>query len=259
MLFKASLVLFVVVAISTVGLGVYALDRTKPEGEFTAPVAVSDPVENVGTLERSKKPRNAWVEPRREVPEPEPQAMIEEASPSEPEEPAPEELAPKPVVGTTTLVNVEACGGESVQLNIAEKRMLELHNQTRKERGLGVLCASRDLTHAARAHSQDMLARDYFEHNTPEGLTPKDRTSDLGRNPVDGRSYDMGNENIALGGGPTATPENRFTGFMNSPGHRAGILTPEFSEVGVAALTGEYKGIEGAVIYTVNFGGWRGG
>ncbi len=101
------------------------------------------------------------------------------------------------------------------------------------------------------------MIRGYFDHNTPEGSTPEDRTTHLGSNPVDGRSYDLGNENIALGSGPLSTPENRFTGFMNSPGHRAGIVNGEYSEVGIGAVAGEYRGTEGSVIYTVNFGGWR--
>jgi len=163
----------------------------------------------------------------------------------------------QPAVDIHAFINVRTCGGDIIKLKTIEKKMLVMHNRTREERGLRVLCVSPELTKAARAHSLDMLTRDYFSHNTPEGLTPEDRTSHLGHNPVDGRSYDLGNENIALGSGPASTPENRFTGFMNSPGHRAAILNGAYSEVGIGAVAGDYKGHENVVVYTVDFGGWN--
>jgi uncharacterized protein YkwD len=80
-----------------------------------------------------------------------------------------------PAANTTTLVDVKTCEGDYFTLNAAEKRMLDLHNQTRTERGLGPLCLSSILTRLARARSEDMLERDYFSHYTPEGTTVMDQ------------------------------------------------------------------------------------
>ena len=55
------------------------------------------------------------------------------------------------------LVAVGTCTGETIELNGKEKRMLDLHNQTRADNGLQPLCADPTLTQAARAHSQQML------------------------------------------------------------------------------------------------------
>lgn len=53
-------------------------------------------------------------------------------------------------------------------MTIAEEPVFKLHNQARTSRGLKALCVHPDLTQAARAHSQEMLDKDYMEHNSFE-------------------------------------------------------------------------------------------
>jgi uncharacterized protein YkwD len=79
------------------------------------------------------------------------------------------------------------------------------------------------LAAAARAHSADMVNRHYFEHDSPDGRTPADRTAAAGYS-------DYGGENIAYG--QTSAAEV-MSDWMGSPGHRANILDCDFTAVGV--------------------------
>jgi uncharacterized protein YkwD len=77
---------------------------------------------------------------------------------------------------------------------------------------------------AARLHSRDMNERDFYQHINPDGDGPYDRMEAVG--------YTLGpwGENIFKG--PT-TAEEAMDGFMESPGHCANIMSPEFSAVGI--------------------------
>lgn len=114
-----------------------------------------------------------------------------------------------------------------------EEQMLALVNQARAEAGLDPVVLDAQLTTVARQHSLDMFARGYFAHNTPEGRTPFDRID------AAGISYRTAGENLALA--PTLTLAH--TGLMNSPGHRANILRPEFGRVGIGILDGGVRGL----------------
>ena len=114
-----------------------------------------------------------------------------------------------------------------------EARMLELINNERTSRGLKPLEADPELTEVARRHSADMFARGYFSHYTPEGEDPFDRMKDAGV------KFRTAGENLAL----APTLQIAHTGLMNSPGHRANILRPQFGRVGIAIMDGGRRGI----------------
>ena len=114
-----------------------------------------------------------------------------------------------------------------------EKQMLDLVNQERVAAGLNPLAADPELTEVARRHSADMFARGYFAHDTPEGLTPFDRMRDAGVR------FLTAGENLALA--PTIPVAH--TGLMNSPGHRANILRPQFGRVGIGVMEGGMRGL----------------
>jgi uncharacterized protein YkwD len=164
----------------------------------------------------------------------------------------------KPPADTSTLVNVRTCDGGTFALNVAEKEMFELHNETRTAYGLGALCLSPVLTKAARARSQDMLNRDYFSHYTPDGVTVIDQLKAQGYYGNDPSDYHSVGENIGMGGDlrDEDTPESRFTAWMHNAGHRENILRGEFEEVGVGARSGTYQEYDDtSTIYTTVFGG----
>ena len=114
-----------------------------------------------------------------------------------------------------------------------ERQMLDLVNEERLGQGLQPLMPDPALTEVARRHSADMFARGYFAHDTPEGLTPFDRMKE-----ADIRFLVAG-ENLALA--PTVSVAH--TGLMNSPGHRANILRPQFGRVGIGIMDGGMRGL----------------
>lgn len=114
-----------------------------------------------------------------------------------------------------------------------EKQMLDLVNRERAAAGLRPLAPDPALTEVARAHSADMFARGYFAHDTPEGLTPFDR---MHQGNV---QFLTAGENLALA--PTLSVAH--TGLMNSPGHRANILRPQFGRVGIGIMDGGMRGL----------------
>ena len=114
-----------------------------------------------------------------------------------------------------------------------EANMLELVNQERAANGLAPLEADPELTEVARKHSADMFARGYFSHYTPENKNPFDRMRE------DGVSFRTAGENLAL----APTLPIAHNGLMNSPGHRANILNPQFGRVGIGILDGGRRGL----------------
>lgn len=114
-----------------------------------------------------------------------------------------------------------------------EKQMLDLVNRERVAAGLKPLEADPELTEVARRHSADMFARGYFAHDTPEGLSPFDRMR------AANVRFGTAGENLALA--PTIPVAH--TGLMNSPGHRANILRPEFGRLGIGVMDGGMRGL----------------
>ncbi|MBK1613849.1 hypothetical protein CKO44_10250 [Rubrivivax gelatinosus] len=120
-----------------------------------------------------------------------------------------------------------------------EARMLELVNTERVAAGLGPLAADPALAAVAREHGRDMLARGYFAHLDPGGVTPFDRMRRAGLR------FRAAGENLALA--PTLALAHR--GLMNSPGHRANILRAAFGRAGIAVLDAGRHGL----VVTQNF------
>jgi uncharacterized protein YkwD len=114
-----------------------------------------------------------------------------------------------------------------------EARMLELVNQERTRTGLRPLQPDTGARDVARAHSQDMFARGYFSHVTPDGKDPFDRLRGAGV-----RFLNAG-ENLAL----ARTLPMAHQGLMDSPGHRANILRPQFGRVGIGIVDGGRYGL----------------
>ena len=114
-----------------------------------------------------------------------------------------------------------------------EKRMLDLVNSERVANGLQPLAPDPELTEVARRHSADMFARGYFAHDTPEGRSPFDRMKEARV------QFLTAGENLALA--PTLSIAHQ--GLMNSPGHRANILRPQFGRVGIGIMDGGMRGL----------------
>ncbi len=124
--------------------------------------------------------------------------------------------------------------------------MLDLINQARMEAGVPPLITTPELMQSAQAHSRDMSCRNYFSHNNLDGETPFDRMEEAG--------YPMvyAAENIYAGQGVYNSPEKAVKAWLNSPGHRVNMLSPDFVHIGLGyayTSTSYYGGY-----YTTDFG-----
>lgn len=113
-----------------------------------------------------------------------------------------------------------------------EREVIRLVNEHRRANGLADLSYDWELSRVARIKSQDMRDNGYFAHNSPTYGSPFNMMKSFGI------KYRSAAENIARG---YATPKAVVDGWMNSSGHRANILNPSFTHIGVGyASDGNY-------------------
>jgi uncharacterized protein YkwD/uncharacterized membrane protein required for colicin V production len=114
----------------------------------------------------------------------------------------------------------------------AEQSMLELVNAERAREGLSPLVFDDELRDVGRAHSLEMFQEGYFAHISPNTGSPFDRMRRAGIRFV------IAGENLAYAPNVQIAHE----GLMNSPGHRANILRPEFGTVGIGVIRSDFRG-----------------
>ncbi len=108
-------------------------------------------------------------------------------------------------------------------------------NQNRSQNGnLPALQTNSKLNVAAQNKLKDMFVQQYFEHDSPQGKAAADLAKEAGYD------YISIGENLALGN--FEDDEALVKAWMDSPGHRANILNPKYTEIGVAVGKGTYKG-----------------
>lgn len=122
----------------------------------------------------------------------------------------------------------------------SERQMFELVNAERSKVGAKPLAWKANLADVARKHSQDMFARGYFSHFSPEGKDIGDRLE------AAGISYTYAGENLAL----APTLARAHTGLMNSEGHKRNILDPAFGKIGIGVVDGGIYGKMFTQIFT---------
>lgn len=103
------------------------------------------------------------------------------------------------------------------------QQALALLNADRAANGLAPLRLNSRLASLADYYAQDMINRNFFAHNNPEGQTPFDRMKAWGI------TYGYAGENLAINTSVAAAEK----AFMNSSGHRANILNAHYTQVGV--------------------------
>lgn len=123
---------------------------------------------------------------------------------------------------------------DTVNHELTASGVIAQTNQERAQHNLPALAANAKLAQAAQIKLDDMFARQYFEHVSPDGKGPADLAATVGY------SYLRIGENLALGN--FAGDAGVVTAWMNSPGHRANILAPGYTEIGVAAREGIFNG-----------------
>ena len=105
-----------------------------------------------------------------------------------------------------------------------ERRVLELTNIERINRGISPLAWSTSLGAAARLHSEDMAENSFMSHMGSDNSSPVDRMERAGF------IFMRAAENVAFG---QRTPEQVVSAWMGSDGHRQNILDPNLTELGV--------------------------
>lgn len=148
------------------------------------------------------------------------------------------------------LAGAEACAGP-------EKRAtLCLLNRERVAAGLRALRLDRRLSHAAKAHSADMVARHYFDHVSPSGEQLAQRVERTGW--MRRRPHWALDETLGWGTGSLGTPAAMVKAWMHSPAHRSIVLRPELRRVGIGIAVGTPFGAPGeGATYTADFGAGR--
>ena len=152
------------------------------------------------------------------------------------------------LVSSAALLLVPAVGQAATKITYkatSEQQVITLLNQIRAQHNLTPLSANTQLRNAARAHSTDMLRRGFFDHNSPTE-TWDARIARYLKAPLTG-------ENIAWGQGSSGSAAGIVKQWMNSPPHRAIILTAELKRVGLGLASGTFQGNPGAVIATADF------
>ena len=159
--------------------------------------------------------------------------------------------------GAEASAQTAACPGADVvpvagNLQQAAQATLCLLNDERAAAGLHPLVEAQGLTQPSAAYSARMVRENFFAHVAPDGASLTDRLEAAHYIAPDG-DWTVG-ENIAWGQGDLATPRNIMVAWMNSPGHRANILTAEYTEVGLGVVPGTPGDASWGATYTTDFG-----
>ena len=155
----------------------------------------------------------------------------------------------KPATTSTTTTTTTLAPTASFDARSWESEILRITNVERQNAGLNPLVVCTRLANSALAHTNRMLEGQFFSHSDPgTGTTSGDRIRSTGYfDSSNGWGY---GENIAMG---YSSPNATMVGWMNSPGHRANILNPSFTHLGVGVNIGKWDAWYRSVA-TQNFG-----
>lgn len=123
--------------------------------------------------------------------------------------------------------------------NIPASEVINLGNQKRVEAGLSALSENPALSRAAKAKGEDMLAKNYWAHVSPEGTEPWAFFIDAGY------QYRYAGENLAR---DFSSAQSAVDAWMASPSHRENLLSSKYSEIGIAVVEGDLNGVDTTII-----------
>jgi uncharacterized protein YkwD len=135
---------------------------------------------------------------------------------------------------------------EAIDPGDGEQELFALMNHDRRAAGLAPLVWDNRLAAIARQHSREMATRRYVAHVSPTTGDAEARVRAVGL------GFSLVSENVGLEGGI----EPAHKGFMNSPGHRANVLSPKLTHVGVGIVPSGRSGASNLYI-TELFGGQK--
>lgn len=108
-----------------------------------------------------------------------------------------------------------------------------LVNYERGQVGLGALSAAPLPVTSAQAYAEDMVARGFFDHVSPEGKTPDDRLTAVGY------QWSIVGENLARG---QETPRQLVASWLASPPHCENLMSHEYTDTGFGVAVSPTEG-----------------
>ena len=157
------------------------------------------------------------------------------------------------VVGFAVFAAVPAASAHAITMTKPEKQLMTLVNHLRAKHHLHQLTVVASLERASRAHSRQMVRREYFGHNSASGESLGARLIRFGYTTTGCTSWTVG-ENIAYGYQANGTPHAIFMAWWHSPAHRRVMLTKRFRNLGIGRASGTFKGVDGIVFFTLDCG-----
>ncbi len=153
------------------------------------------------------------------------------------------------VAALFTIPSAAAASGKA-RVDDRERAMVRGINNQRSRYGLGSVRVSSRLARAADYHSWDMLDGDFFAHTSRNGDSFDRRVRRFANHRALGETLAM------MGSCGRGSARTVVSMWMNSPGHRAILLSSKFSRIGVAKRSGSLNG-NPACLVTADFGSRR--
>jgi len=128
---------------------------------------------------------------------------------------------------------------------ITRNAVLEAMNSYRADKGLPPLKFDARLQKAADDRMRDMEEQEYWAHESPDGRSPFTWVRS------EGYDFEFAGENLAAG---FETTEIMVASWMESPGHRANIMSPLYADCAIAIIDGSTRGRAAGKSVVVLFG-----
>jgi hypothetical protein len=126
-----------------------------------------------------------------------------------------------------------------ISASIDSREIITETNAVRLANGLGPLSPNLLLDNAANAKLSDMIKNDYFDHISPAGIAPWFWIAN------EGYKYSVAGENLAVG---FYSAKDTVNAWMDSVSHKANLLHPKYTEIGVASTQASVGGVRGILV-----------
>src|SRR5215216_5471101 len=159
-------------------------------------------------------------------------------------------LAVSCLLTTLFVLPLTATAAATPRVDSKERAIVRAINRQRAKHGLATVRLSRRLARAADFHSWEMLDADYFAHESRDGGPFDERVRRYAKHRSLGETLAM------LGGCGKGSARRVVRMWMESPGHRAILLSSSYRRVGLGKRTGKLGGNHACVV-TADFGSRR--
>lgn len=119
------------------------------------------------------------------------------------------------------------------QTTITSDDLINLTNQERAVFKMAPLYSNFQLTLAAKNKADDLIKKDYFSHNSPDGKKFSQWVKEVDY------QYAIVGENLAMG---FSSAEAVLAAWMKSEKHRQNILNPKYNQIGIYVRRGKLEG-----------------